>query len=135
MPTRRIANESMNLEIPLKIRLMPTKVPMTQTELDGHCAQIRIPKISVMASSTTLSVQASPAAKERQRDRWHRRATEPKRTGVIESDRTDTIRFQSISPSRTVVSTPPPATLLPLESRARPLMKQFLIRQREPTLR
>ena len=88
-----------------------------------------------LASATTLSVQASPGAKERQRDRWHRRAIEPKRTVVIESDRADTIRFQSISPSRTVVSTPPPATLLPLESLTRPLMKQFLIRQREPTLR
>ncbi|MGB8342323.1 MAG: hypothetical protein WCE51_12095, partial [Chthoniobacterales bacterium] len=45
------ARESMNLEMPLKIRLMPTKVPMTQTELDGHCRQIRIPRMRVMIPS------------------------------------------------------------------------------------
>jgi len=34
--TRRAADDSMNLEMPLKIKLMPTKVPITQTELDGQ---------------------------------------------------------------------------------------------------
>jgi len=47
----RTASESINLEIPLNIKLIPTKVPITQTELDGHCAQIRIPRTSVTIPS------------------------------------------------------------------------------------
>ena len=50
----RTANESITREIPLKIKLIPTKVPMTQTELDGHCAQIKIPRISVTIPSNRI---------------------------------------------------------------------------------
>src|SRR6266446_1729966 len=49
----RAATESINLEIPLNIRLMPTSVPITQTELDGHCRQIKIPRIRVMTPSNS----------------------------------------------------------------------------------
>jgi hypothetical protein len=38
----------MNLEIPLKIRLMPTNVPITQAELDGQSAQMKKPSRRVM---------------------------------------------------------------------------------------
>ena len=48
---RRIANASMNLEIPLKVRLMPTNVPITQAELDGQWAQIKKPSRRVMIPS------------------------------------------------------------------------------------
>jgi len=37
----------MNLGILLKIKLIPTKVPIIQTELDGHCTQMKIPRIRV----------------------------------------------------------------------------------------
>jgi len=41
----------MNLEIPLKIRLMPTNVPITQAELDGQWAQMKKPSRRVMIPS------------------------------------------------------------------------------------
>ena len=44
---RRAARENMNLKTPLKIKLMPTKVPITHAELEGHCLQIKIPRIRV----------------------------------------------------------------------------------------
>ena len=53
----RTASESINLEIPLKIKLIPTKVPITQTELDGHRAQIKIPRIRVTIPSATIVVR------------------------------------------------------------------------------
>ena len=46
------ADDSIRREIPLKIRLMPMSVPIAQIELDGQCAQIRIPSSSVMKAST-----------------------------------------------------------------------------------
>jgi hypothetical protein len=49
----RAAIESINLERPLNIRLMPTSVPITQTELEGHCLQIKIPRIRVMIPSNS----------------------------------------------------------------------------------
>jgi len=49
--TRRAADDSMNLEIPLKIKLMPTRVPITQTELDGQRRHIRYPRMSVTIPS------------------------------------------------------------------------------------
>ena len=33
----RTANESITRVTPLMIKLMPTSVPITQAELDGHC--------------------------------------------------------------------------------------------------
>src|SRR5947208_15358969 len=45
------ATESINLERPLNIRLMPTSVPITHMELEGHCLQIKIPRIRVMIPS------------------------------------------------------------------------------------
>ncbi len=49
----RAATESITLERPLNIRLMPTSVPITQTELEGHCLQIKIPRIRVMTPSNS----------------------------------------------------------------------------------
>jgi hypothetical protein len=57
----RTASESINLEIPLNIKLIPTKVPITQTELDGHCAQMKIPRIRV----TIPSNRTHPACRTR----------------------------------------------------------------------
>src|SRR5215471_1562840 len=48
---RRVAAERLSREIPLKIRLMPTSIPSTQPELDGHWDQIIIARISVMIAS------------------------------------------------------------------------------------
>ena len=48
---RRTAKESMKREMPLKIKLTPISVPITQTELDGQWAQIKNPRISVMMPS------------------------------------------------------------------------------------
>jgi hypothetical protein len=48
---RRIAEARLMREMPLKIRLMPTSVPMNQSELLGHCDQIRIAKINVTIAS------------------------------------------------------------------------------------
>src|SRR5262249_14536354 len=59
--TRRTANESMILEMPLKIKLMPTKVPITQTEPDGQRRQIKKPRIKViMPSNKTQPAFAAP---------------------------------------------------------------------------
>src|SRR5262245_1809524 len=59
--TRRTANDSMTLEMPLKIKLMPTKVPITQTELDGQRRQIKNPRIKViMPSNKTQPAFAAP---------------------------------------------------------------------------
>jgi len=59
--TRRTANDSMTLEMPLKIKLMPTKVPITQTELDGQRRQIKNPRIKViMPSNKTQPAFAVP---------------------------------------------------------------------------
>ena len=41
----------MNLEMPLKIKLIPTRVPMTHTELDGQRRQIKNPRINVTIPS------------------------------------------------------------------------------------
>ena len=49
---RRVAAERLNREIPLKMRLMPTSIPSTQAELDGHWDQIIIARISVMIASS-----------------------------------------------------------------------------------
>jgi len=59
--TRRAADDSMNLEIPLKIKLMPTRVPITQTELDGQRRHIRYPRMSVtIPSNKTHPAFAAP---------------------------------------------------------------------------
>jgi len=42
----------MRREKPLKIMLMPTSVPMTQTELAGQARQIMMARIRVMTPST-----------------------------------------------------------------------------------
>src|SRR5205823_10441997 len=49
---RETADESIRREMPLKIRLTPTRVPIAQAELKNHCAQIRIPSRSVMIPSS-----------------------------------------------------------------------------------
>lgn len=49
----RAARPSMKRDMPLKIRLMPSSVPMAQTELAGHCSQIRIPRSRVTSPSTS----------------------------------------------------------------------------------
>ena len=57
----RAANESMILEMPLKIRLIPIRVPITQTELEGQRRQMRTPRISVMTPSrSTQPACAAP---------------------------------------------------------------------------
>ena len=48
---RRIAEARLKREIPLKIRLMPTSVPMNHSALLGHCDQIRIARINVTIAS------------------------------------------------------------------------------------
>jgi hypothetical protein len=59
--TRRTANDSMTLEMPLKIKLMPSRVPITQTELDGQRRQIKNPRIKViMPSNKTQPAFAAP---------------------------------------------------------------------------
>src|SRR6476620_5750260 len=50
--SREAADDNIKREIPLKIRLMPMSVPIAQIELEGQCAQIRIPSRSVMEAST-----------------------------------------------------------------------------------
>ena len=42
----------MRREIPLKTMLMPTSVPMTQTELAGHARQIMTARMRVMMASS-----------------------------------------------------------------------------------
>ena len=46
------ASESMRREMPLKIMLMPTSVPMTQTELAGQERQIMMARMRVTMPST-----------------------------------------------------------------------------------
>ena len=45
----------MRRENPLKIMLMPTRVPMTQTELTGQVRQIMMARMRVMAASKRAS--------------------------------------------------------------------------------
>ena len=55
---RRAASESISRVVPLKMRLMPTSVPMTQGLLEGHVLQTRTATIRVTIPST--SNQAEP---------------------------------------------------------------------------
>ena len=44
--------QSIILDIPVKIKLIPTKLPMTQMEVEGKCAQIRKPRMRVIMPSS-----------------------------------------------------------------------------------
>ena len=67
----RAAKDSARREVPLKIMLMPTSVPMTHSLLDGQDRQMRMARIRVTTPSTRS--QFAPGMGRKRKDRTNSR--------------------------------------------------------------